>query len=62
MKWITFETEGGGLLKVQPQHLVSIYDELGAVKVSTTSGGVHVLAKGMRVQEAARIASDAGED
>lgn len=55
MTWVTFETEDGGLLKVQPQHVVAIYDELGMVKLSTTAGGVHTLAKGTTVQLAAQV-------
>jgi hypothetical protein len=30
MKWVTFQTEGGGLLKVQAQHVAAIYDESGS--------------------------------
>jgi hypothetical protein len=43
MSWVTFEVAGGGLVAVQPQHVVAIYDEQGAVKLSTTACGVHVL-------------------
>jgi len=43
MSWIVFETEGGGLVAVQPQHVVAIYDEQGVVKLSTTAAGVHIL-------------------
>lgn len=57
MSWITFEVEGGGLVKVQSQHVVAIYDEQGSVKLSTTAGGVHLL-KGMTVQRAAALVSD----
>lgn len=53
MRWITFQTEAGGLLKVQAQHVVAIYDELGHVKLSTAAGGVHTLAPGTSVQKAA---------
>jgi hypothetical protein len=53
MNWVSFETEGGGLLKVQARHVVAIYDELGTVKVSTAAGGVHTLAAGVSVQNAA---------
>ena len=63
MNWVTFRTEGGGLLKVQPQHVVAIYDELGVVKVSTTAGCVHTLSSGVTVQKAASLASaEAGQD
>jgi hypothetical protein len=58
MDWVTFETEGGGLLKVQAQHVVAIYNELGAVKVSTTAGGVHTLAAGTTVSQAASMVGD----
>ena len=43
MNWVTFEVEGGGLVAVQLQHIVAIYDELGSVKLATTASGVHVL-------------------
>ena len=58
MNWVTFETTGGGLLKVQAQHIVAIYDEQGAVKLSTTAGGVHILADGVTVQSAAQTAAE----
>ncbi len=58
MDWVTFETEGGGLLKVQARHVVAIYNELGAVKISTTAGGVHILAAGMTVAQAASMVGD----
>lgn len=61
MTWVTFETEDGGLLKVQPQHVVAIYDELGTVKLSTTAGGVHTLARGMTTQLAAQVLDTADE-
>ena len=61
MKWVTFETEGGGMLKIQPQHVVAIYNELGLVKLASTGGGVHILASGMSVQKAALRASDTDE-
>ena len=51
MSWVTFETAGGGLVAVQPQHVVAIYDEQGVVKLSTTACGVHVL-KDTTVQRA----------
>ena len=57
MNWITLETDGGGLLKVQLRHVVAIYDEQGVVKLSTTAGGVHTLARGMNVQRAASVIS-----
>ncbi len=58
MYWVTFETEGGGLLKVQPRHVVAIYNELGSVKLSTAAGGVHVLAAGTTVAQAASMVGD----
>ena len=57
MNWITLETDGGGLLKVQLRHVVAIYDEEGVVKLSTAAGGVHTLARGMSVQRAASVIS-----
>ncbi len=62
MNWVNFETEGGGLLKVQARHVVAIYDELGTVKVSTTAGGVHTLAAGISVQNAARMVDVAAQE
>jgi hypothetical protein len=52
MNWVTFETSDGGLVAVQPQHIVAIYDEQGVVKLSTTACGVHIL-KDTTVQRAA---------
>ena len=43
MGWVTFETDRGGLLKVQTQHVVAIYDEQNTVKLATTASGVHIL-------------------
>jgi hypothetical protein len=60
MSWITFEVAGGGLVAVQPQHVVAIYDEQGAVKLSTTASGVHVL-KDTTVQRAATRLTAAAE-
>lgn len=60
MSWVTFEVVGGGLVAVQPRHVVAIYDELGAVKLATTAGGVHVL-KDMTVQRAAALVSRAAD-
>jgi hypothetical protein len=60
VSWITFETAAGGLVVVQARHVVAIYDEQGAVKLETVSGGVHVL-KDMTVRRAAAIVSQAGE-
>ncbi len=54
MSWITFATEGGGLLAVQFQHIAAIYDEQDTVKLATTAGGVHLL-KDMTVQRAAAL-------
>ncbi len=58
MDWVTFETEGGGLLKIQAKHVVAIYNELGSVKISTVAGGVHILAAGTTVSQAASMVGD----
>lgn len=42
MNWITFEVPEGGLVTVQPRHVVAMYDEQSAAKPSTTACGVHV--------------------
>jgi len=55
---VTFQTSGGGLLVVQVCHIVSIYDEQGAVKLATTASGVQVL-KDMTVQRAAAAVAEA---
>jgi hypothetical protein len=60
MSWVTFEAATGGLVVVQLQHVVAIYDEQGDVKLATTSGGVHIL-KDITVQRAAGIVSRAQE-
>jgi hypothetical protein len=60
MTWVTFETVGGGLVVIQPRHVVSIYDEQGGVKLATAAGGVHVL-KDMTVQRAASIVAAAAD-
>ena len=60
MNWVTFETTEGGLVAVQPQHVVAIYDEQGVVKLSTTACGVHVL-KDTTVQRAAMKLTTAAE-
>jgi hypothetical protein len=60
VSWVTFEVEGGGLVVVQAHHIVSIYDEQGAVKLATTASGVHVL-KDITVQRAAGIVSNADD-
>ncbi len=60
MNWVTFEVAGGGLVAVQPHHVVAIYDEQGTVKLATVAGGVHVL-KGMTVQKAVAIVSAAAD-
>jgi hypothetical protein len=60
MGWVTFEVAGGGLVAVQSNHVVAIYDELGAVKLATTAGDVHIL-KDMTVQRAAAIVSKAAD-
>ena len=51
VNWVTFEVAGGGLVSVQLQHIVAIYDEQGTVKLATTASGVHVL-KDITVQRA----------
>jgi hypothetical protein len=58
--WVTFEAAGGGLVVVQANHVVAIYDEQGAVKLATTAGGVHVL-KDTTVQRAAGLVADAAD-
>jgi hypothetical protein len=58
VNWVTFQTSGGGLLVVQVRHIVSIYDEQGAVKLATTASGVHVL-KDVTVQRAAAVVAEA---
>lgn len=60
MSWITFEVAGGGLVAVQPQHVVAIYDEQDVVKLSTTAAGVHVL-KDTTVQRAAMRLTSAAD-
>ena len=60
MSWVTFETAEGGLVAVQSQHVVAIYDEQGVVKLSTTACGVHVL-KDTTVQRAAMKLTTAAE-
>lgn len=59
MTWVTFRSADGGLVAVQASHIAAVYDELGAVKLATTAGGVHVL-KDITVQRAlmAIIAAD----
>jgi hypothetical protein len=61
VSWVTFEVVGGGLVAVRPEHVVAIYDEQGAVKLSTTAGGVHIL-KDTTVQRAAMRLDTAAED
>ena len=60
MSWVTFEVAGGGLVAVQSQHVVAIYDEQGVVKLSTTASGVHVL-KDTTVQRAVMKLTAAAE-
>jgi hypothetical protein len=60
VSWVTFETTEGGLVAVQRQHVVAIYDEQGVVKLSTTACGVHVL-KDTTVQRAAMKLTTAAE-
>jgi hypothetical protein len=58
VSWLTFEAAAGGLVVVQLRHIVAIYDEQGAVKLETVSGGVHIL-KDITVRRAAAIVSKA---
>jgi hypothetical protein len=60
MNWVTFETATGGLVVVQPQHVVAIYDEQGEVKLATTAAGVHIL-KDMTVRRAAALVAAAAD-
>jgi hypothetical protein len=61
VNWVTFEAAGGGLVAVQPLHVVAIYDEQGVVKLSTTACDVHVL-KDTTVQRAAMRLTSAAQD
>ena len=58
MNWVTFEVAGGGLVSVQLQHVVSIYDEQGAVKLATTACDVQIL-RDITVQRAVKLVSAA---
>jgi hypothetical protein len=58
MTWVTFDVAGGGLVAVQAQHVVAIYDEQNTVKLATTASGVHVL-KDITVQRAVMVVSAA---
>jgi len=58
VSWVTFAAATGGLVVVQVQHVVAIYDEQGAVKLATTASGVHIL-KDITVQRAAALVSSA---
>ena len=60
MSWVTFEVVGGGLVAVQLQHIVSIYDEQGAVKMATTASGVHIL-NNVTVPRAVMVVSAAAD-
>jgi len=60
VSWVTFEVAGGGLVAVQLQHIVAIYDEQSAVKLATTAAGVHVL-KETTVQRAVMLISNAAD-
>jgi hypothetical protein len=60
VNWVSFEVAGGGLVAVQLQHIVAIYDEQGVVKLATTAAGVHVL-KDTTVQRAVMVASAAAD-
>jgi hypothetical protein len=60
MNWVSFEVAGGGLVAVQLQHIVAIYDEQVVVKLATTASGVHVL-KDTTVQRAVMVVSAAAD-
>lgn len=60
MSWVTFEAATSGLVAVQLQHIVAIYDEQGVVKLATTASGVHVL-KDTTVQRALMVISAAAD-
>ena len=60
MTWVTFDVAGGGLVAVQVQHIVAIYDEQNTVKLATTASGVHVL-KDITVQRAVMVVSAAAD-
>ena len=60
VNWVTFEAAGGGLVAVQLQHIVAIYNEQGVVKLATTAAGVHVL-KDTTVQRAVMVVSAAAD-
>jgi len=61
MSWVTFDVTGGGIVAVQPQHVVAIDDEQGVVKLSTTACSVRVL-KDTTVQRAALRLTAVAED
>jgi hypothetical protein len=58
MTWVTFDVAGSGLVAVQVQHVVAIYDEQNTVKLATTASGMHVL-KNITVQRAVMVVSAA---
>jgi hypothetical protein len=60
VNWVTFEVAGGGMVAVQFQHVVAIYDEQGAVQLATTASGVHIL-KDTTVQRAVMMVSAAAD-
>ena len=60
MSWVTFAVAAGGLVAVQLQHIVAIYDEQGVIKLATSASGVHVL-KDTTVQRALMVISAAAE-
>jgi hypothetical protein len=60
VSWVTFEVATGGLVAVQLQHIVAVYDEQGVVKLATMASGVHVL-KDTTVQRALMVISAAAE-
>jgi hypothetical protein len=60
VSWVTFEVVGGGLVAVQSRHIVAIYDEQGAVKLSTTASGVHFL-RDTTMQRAAMMVTATAE-
>ncbi len=57
--WITFQTEAGGMVTVRPEAIVAVFTEQNAVKLSTTGGGVHILAAGPTVHETVALIEDA---
>ena len=50
-RWITFPTDAGGMVMVRPEEIVAVFTEQNSVKLSTTGGGVHILAAELGVRE-----------